>query len=139
MIVIYTAPGCASCRKVKNYLKENKLKYIEKNIFTTLLNPKEIKYLFSRSELGTDEIISRRSKIMQENKINIDSMKLDELCAFVSNNPSILRRPIILDNKNIQIGYDSDQIEIFAKARSLAHCEKSCPHYDTCGKLRNDA
>ena len=139
MIVIYTAPGCASCRKVKNYLKENKLKYIEKNIFTTLLNPKEIKYLFSRSELGTDEIISRRSKIMQENKINIDSMKLDELCAFVSNNPSILRRPIILDNKNMQIGYDSDQIEIFAKARSLANCEKSCPHYDTCGKLRNDA
>ena len=25
MIVVYTSPGCSSCRKVKNYLKENDL------------------------------------------------------------------------------------------------------------------
>ena len=44
MIVIYTAPGCASCRKVKTYLKDNEIEFKEKNIFKTLLNENEIKY-----------------------------------------------------------------------------------------------
>ena len=42
MIVVYTSPGCASCRKVKQWLKDRNLKYIEKNIFSTLLNENEI-------------------------------------------------------------------------------------------------
>lgn len=138
MIVIYTAPGCASCRKVKNYLKENMLPYKEKNIFTTLLNEKEIKYLISRCENGTDDIISKRSKIIQENKIDIDSMSLSELCKFISNNPSILRKPIIIDDKNIQVGYDDEEIQVFRKLKEIGKCDKSCPHYETCGGLRQE-
>ena len=42
MIVIYTSPGCASCRKVKAWLKEREIKFIEKNIFNVLLNRKEL-------------------------------------------------------------------------------------------------
>ena len=44
MIILYTSPGCASCRKAKQWLKDNDMKYIEKNIFTTLLKEDEIKY-----------------------------------------------------------------------------------------------
>ena len=36
MIVVYTSPGCASCRKVKQWLKDRNLPFIEKNIFKTL-------------------------------------------------------------------------------------------------------
>ncbi len=119
-------------------MKENNLKYIEKNIFTTLLNKKEIKYLISRTELGTDDIISRRSKLMKDNNLNIDDMTVDDLCHFVVNNPSILRRPIILDDKNMLIGYDPEEIELFRKVKEIARCEKSCPHYETCGLLREE-
>lgn len=136
MIVVYTSPGCASCRKVKNYLKDNSLPFVEKNIFNCLLNPTEIKYLLSRSENGSDDIISRRSKIIRENNINIDDMKVNELCEFVANNPSVLKRPIIIDNKNLQIGYDEEEIELFNKLKSMAKCDVNCQHYNTCGSLR---
>ena len=136
MIVIYTSPGCASCRKVRKYLKDNNLEFIEKNIFNTLLNDKEIKYLLSRTDNGTDDIISKRSKIIQENKVNIDDMSISELCNFVVNNPSILKRPIIIDNKNLQVGYDEEEIETFNKLKSLVKCDKDCPHYEVCGKVR---
>ena len=139
MIVVYTSPGCASCRKVKKYLKDNNLKYVEKNIFNALLDDKEIKYLLSRTENGTDDIISRRSKIMQENQINIDDMTLDELCKFVANNPSILKRPIILDKRNLQVGYDAEEIETFNRVKAIAKCDLNCPHYPKCGKLREEA
>jgi len=69
MIVVYTSPGCASCRKVKQWLKDRNLKFIEKNIFSTLLNENEIRHLLMRSENGTEDIISKRSKIIQEKQI----------------------------------------------------------------------
>ncbi len=140
MIVIYTSPGCASCRKVKAWLKERNLPYVEKNIFQVLLNKTEVKYLLMRSENGSDDIISKRSKIIQENNYDIDNMSTNELVDFIIENPSVLRRPIILNDKNFQIGYDSEEIDAFvpAELRKIAKCDKDCPHFEHCGKLRNE-
>ena len=40
-----------------------------------------------RSENGSDDIISKRSKIIQESHVDIDSMKIDELITFIKRNP----------------------------------------------------
>lgn len=140
MIVIYTSHGCASCRKVKNWLKERNINYIEKNIFNTLLNDKEIKYLLSRTENGSDDIISKRSKIVRDNNIDLDEISTDELCKFIVENPSVLRRPIIISDKNMQIGYDEEEIDAFvpAELRKIATCDTCCPHFDACGALRQE-
>lgn len=139
MVVIYTSPGCASCRKAKTYLKEHDIAFIEKNIFSTLLNEKEVMYLISRTENGTDDLISKRSKIIQEEKVDVDSMSLSELAKFIVNNPSILKRPIIIDDSNMQIGYDQDEIEAFAKMKKIATCDTKCPHFETCGITKEEA
>ena len=115
MIVLYTSPGCASCRKVRNWLKENDFKFIEKNIFTTQLQENEIKYLLLRSENGSEDIISKRSKVVINSKIEIDEMKVEELVHFVINNPSVLKRPIIVSENNFLIGYDVEEIEVLNK------------------------
>ena len=140
MIVIYTSHGCASCRKVKNWLKDRNISFIEKNIFKTLLNHKEIKYLLSRTNNGSDDIISKRSKIIRENNIDIDKVSTDELCKFVVNNPSVLKRPIILSEKEMQIGYDEEEIDAFVpkELRNVGKCDKNCPHYSCCGALREE-
>ncbi len=138
MIVVYTSPGCSSCRKVKNYLKSNHLPFIEKNIFNTLLNKEEVKYLISRTENGTDDIISKRSKIIQEDKVDIESMSLNQLCDFIVKNPSVLKRPIIIDDRNLQIGYDEEEIELFKKLKTISGCAGDCPHYQTCGEIRKE-
>lgn len=138
MIVIYTSPGCSSCRKVKTYLKDNHLDFIEKNIFNTLLNRNEIKYLISRTDNGTDDIISKRSKIIQENKVDFESMSINELCDFIVENPSILKRPIIIDDRNLQVGYDEEEIALFNKLHTISGCEKECPHFEVCGDARGE-
>ena len=56
MILFYTSPGCASCRKVKKWLKDHDLKFIEKNIFTTLLNETEITHSSIFEENGVEKI-----------------------------------------------------------------------------------
>lgn len=138
MIVVYTSPGCASCRKVKTYLKDREIKYIEKNIFKTLLNEKEIKYLISRTDNGTEDIISKRSRIFQEGNYDIDGMSLDNLCKFICENPSVLKRPIIIDDRNLQVGFDEEEIEVFNKVKKIGQCDKTCSHYANCGYLREE-
>ncbi len=137
MIVVYTSPGCASCRKVKSWLKEKHIPFIEKNIFQVILDPKEIKYLLSRSENGFDDIISKRSKLFQQGKIDLESMNTNELVNFIEKNPSVLKRPIIINEDNMQIGYDEEEIDAFVpkKLRSLAvsACSKEgCERYEQC-------
>lgn len=117
MIVLYTSHGCASCRKVRNWLEENKFKFIEKNIFTTQLHEKEIKYLLLRSENGSENIISKRSKVIMEEKIKIDEMTTDELANFVVKNPTVLKRPIIVSENNFLVGYDTEEIRVLIKYR----------------------
>ncbi len=137
MIVVYTSPGCASCRKVKQWLKDRNLKFIEKNIFSTLLNENEIRHLLMRSENGTEDIISKRSKIIQEAKVCVDDMSVKELVRFIQQNPSILKRPIILNEKSFLVGYDEEEIGAFVpqELRRVAReaCTTACPNYPICG------
>lgn len=135
MIRIYTAPSCASCRKVKAWLKEHNIPYVEKNIFSTILREGELRELLERSENGTDDIISKCSKIIKENDIDVETMSLNELIKFIQENPSVLKRPIMIDERRFQVGYNSEEIRVFIprELRQLAQCKipaEECPHFN---------
>ena len=130
MIRIYTAPSCASCRKVKGWLKDHQIPYVEKNIFSTLLRESELRELLERSENGTDDIISKRSKIIKENQVEIDDMSVNQLIHFIQDNPSILKRPIIIDERRFQVGYNAEEIRAFIP-RELRQMQE-CNHLDSC-------
>lgn len=113
MIILYTSPGCASCRKAKQWLKEHKLSFVEKNIFSSLLRDEEIRYLLMRTENGSEDIISTRSKVFQELDQDLDDLTFSELIDFIKVNPSVLKRPIIVDENSFVVGYDDDEITSF--------------------------
>lgn len=125
MITIYTSPSCSSCRKAKKWLDKFDLEYKEKNLFVTPISEKEIKYILEQTENGTDDIISKRSKIISENNIDVDDMTTQELIHFIQNNPSILKRPIIIEGHKLQIGYNEEDIRVFIP-REL----RNKPNYD---------
>ena len=136
MVKIYTSPSCSSCRKVKKWFDEQKIPYIEKNIFVATLNEKELMDILTKTENGTEDIISTRSKIVKESGVDIDSMTIKELIAFIKENPSILKRPIMVDDTKIQVGYNSEDIRVFIPhARRIAEwaCKHNeCPKYNDC-------
>ena len=113
MIRIYTAPSCASCRKVKAWLKEHDIPYVEKNIFSTILREDELRELLERSENGTDDIISKRSKIIKENKVDIEDMSTNELIHFIQKNPSILKSPIMIDVRSLTTVHNSAHLHLW--------------------------
>ena len=142
MIKIYTSPSCSSCRKVKKWFIEQNIPFIEKNIFVATLNEQELTDILMKSENGTEDIISKKSKIVKEKGIDIDSMTVKELIAFIKDNPSVLKRPIMVDDHRIQVGYNPDEIRSFIPhARRLAEwaCKNdSCPHFDSCAHFEHE-
>lgn len=113
MVTLYTSPSCTSCRKAKAWLEEHEIPFKERNIFSEPLTIDEIKEILRMTEDGTDEIISTRSKVYQQLDVDIDQLPLKELFSLIQNNPGLLRRPIILDEKRLQVGYNEDEIRRF--------------------------
>ncbi len=113
MVNLYTSPSCTSCRKARAWLKEHDIPFKERNIFSEPLTKDEIKQILRMTEDGTEEIISTRSKVFQELGINLDDLTMDELLDLVEKNPGLLRRPIIMDDKRLQVGYNEDEIRRF--------------------------
>ena len=141
MIKIYTSPSCSSCRKVKKWFLEQNIPFIEKNIFVATLNEQELTDILMKSENGTDDIISKKSKIVKESGLDVDSMTVKEIIEFIRVNPSVLKRPIIVSDNRIQVGYNPDEIRSFIPhARRLAEwaCKNdSCPQFDKCAHFEH--
>ena len=133
MLTVYTSPSCSSCRKAKEFLKEQDIPYTEKNIFVNVLNENELKDILTKTENGTEDIISKKSKIIKENKADINNMTIKELIAFIRENPSVLKRPIMVDETKLQVGYNSEEIRVFIpheKRMAEWACKKEdCPAY----------
>lgn len=113
MLNLYTSPSCTSCRKAKAWLKEYDISFKERNIFANPLNKEEIMQVLRMTENGTEEIISTRSRTFQNLKINLDDLSIDQLIDLVEKNPSLLRRPVIMDDRRLQVGYNEDEIRRF--------------------------
>ncbi|ADU31156.1 transcriptional regulator SpxA [Evansella cellulosilytica] len=113
MVTLFTSPSCTSCRKAKAWLQENNIEFVERNIFSEPLSVEEVKEVIRMTEDGTDEIISTRSKVFQELDVEVDALPLQTLFQLISDNPGLLRRPIILDEKRIQVGYNEAEIRRF--------------------------
>ena len=137
MITIYTTPSCSSCRKAKKWLDDHRIEYIEKNLFTHPLTEEDIELMLNNAENGFDDIISTRSKIFKDENLDIEDMRMSELKAFIIKNPSVLKRPIIVDKQKLQVGYNEEEIRVFIpkRLRELIMCvdcpnEKDCEYQD---------
>lgn len=128
MIKIYVSPSCSSCKKVKKWFTEQNIPFEEKNILNKPLKEDELKEILEKSENGTTDIISTRSKVIKENNVDVENMTISEMIKFIRENPSVLKRPIMVDDHRIQVGYNEEEITTFIpKARRFQQI-----YCDTC-------
>ena len=129
-VKVYTSPSCASCRKAKRWLSDFGINFIEKNIFVSKLNREELKAILEKTEHGFEDIISTRSKVFKERSVDINDMTINELLTFIEENPSVLKRPIIVDDRRLQIGYNDEEIRVFIPRELREHYNCAGCGYD---------
>lgn len=113
MILIYTVPSCSSCKKAEEWLRAHDLDYKEVNLLTADIRPEEIMKILSLTDQGTEEIISKRSKAYARLDMNFDNVSVNTLINLIEENRTLLRRPLIVDDKRLQVGYNEDDIRKF--------------------------
>ena len=120
-VTLYTSPSCTSCRKARLWFEEHGIAYREQNIFSEPLTVNDIKSILRLTEDGTEEIVSKRSRAYQEFTVDLDDLPLRDLYALIQEHPGILRRPIMVDEKRLQVGFNEEEIRRFLprKVRAL--------------------
>lgn len=141
MIKLYTSPSCSSCRKVKKYFKQYNIEFTEKNILSTSLHRDDIFKMLVNSENGFEDIISTRSKVFKDLNVDLNAMRIPELIEFIVKNPSVLKRPIIVTDYEIQVGYNDDDIELFLPPEirdiECEHCFSAPCEYEKAIKIED--
>ncbi|ARE27845.2 transcriptional regulator Spx [Lactococcus cremoris] len=113
MIDLYLSPSCTSCRKARAWFQSHKVPFVEHNILTQPMTTNDLRQILTKTENGTEDIISTRSKVFQKLAVDVDNLTINELLDLVTEFPSLLRRPIITDSKHLQIGFNEDEIRAF--------------------------
>ncbi|MCJ1979596.1 transcriptional regulator Spx [Pseudolactococcus carnosus] len=113
MINLYLSPSCTSCRKARVWFNSYGVPFEEHNILTQPMTAEDLKSILAKTENGTEDIISTRSKVFQKLNVDVDELTMNQLIALISEHPSLLRRPIIVDEKRMQIGFNEDEIRAF--------------------------
>ena len=113
MITLFLSPSCTSCRKARAWLEKHEVPFKEHNSMTSPLTTEELRNILALTENGTDDIISTRSKIFQKLNVDVEDLSISAWIKLIEENPSLLRRPIILDKKRMQIGFNEDEIRAF--------------------------
>lgn len=115
MLTIYTSYNCSSCKKVMNWLQKHGIAYDEYNFFSRDLTKEEVINMLKYTTNGFEDIVSSRSKVYIRYQEEIVNMKITQLIDFIIENPSILKRPIIVDDvtESVMIGYNEQEIMDF--------------------------
>ncbi|EGT4675964.1 TPA: transcriptional regulator Spx [Clostridioides difficile] len=112
MVVLYNSPGCVSGRKAKKWLSDHQIQYKEKDISKVFLTKKEIQNLLAKAENGTEDIISNRSNVYKKEESRINDLSISQLIKLIQEQPTILKRPIIINRYKMVVGYDEDELTI---------------------------
>jgi len=110
---IITGSSSLSTKKAKEWFVKNKIPYVERNVAKDPITLSELQKVLRMTVDGTDEIIAKRSKVYKELNVNLDELPLTELLELFQQNPGLLKTPIIMDEKRLQVGYNEDEIRQF--------------------------
>lgn len=124
-LMFYTYPSCTSCRKTKAFLQEQELQVSERHIFKDAPTVDELMQLLAISEEGVDSLLATRSQAFKQVDVDVEDLKLSELLKLMSENPKLLKRPILTDGKEVIVGYDKVSIETYARRHNTAAVQVS--------------
>lgn len=124
-LMFYTFPSCTSCRKTKAFLQEQELQVSERHIFRDAPTVDELLQLLAISEEGVDSLLATRSQAFKQLDVDVEDLKLSELLKLMSENPKLLKRPILTDGKEVIVGYDKVSIETYARRHHVVSTQVS--------------
>ncbi len=106
-------PKCGTCRKAKKWLQDNNIEFIDRDI--TIDNPTkdELKIWYEKSGLELKKFFNTSGVLYKEMglKDKIKDMSEDEMLELLSTNGKLVKRPILVNDNMILVGFKEENYE----------------------------
>ncbi|WP_041968282.1 Spx/MgsR family RNA polymerase-binding regulatory protein [Mesobacillus selenatarsenatis] len=113
MTVMIYGLGCRSTKKARKWMVNNQIPFVERDMMEEPLTVHELQELLQLTTDGTDDILSKRSLPYRTMNIDFDNLSLLELLELIHQHPRLLKSPLIVENKKLQVGYNDEEIRQF--------------------------
>lgn len=104
-------PKCTTCRRAKKYLEENNIEFIDRHIVEEKPTKEELKIWFEKSGLPINKFFNTSGVLYREMQLKdkVKTLPEDELLDILSTNGMLVKRPIIVKDDIVLVGFKEDE------------------------------
>ena len=110
MILVWY-PRCSTCIKAKKFLYDNNVSYELRDIVSNNPNYQELEDLLEKSNLDIKRFFNTSGLLYRSMNLKekLDNMSLDEKLELLSSNGMLVKRPILVDNNKVLVGFKKEE------------------------------
>lgn len=107
-INVYTNISSTSCRKAIQWFNKEGIPFTEIKMNKTGVTKEQLKVILSLTDNGLDDVLKRTV-----NRRALDDLSLHAALERIVETPSMLKVPIIISGRKMQIGFQEEYIRVF--------------------------
>lgn len=117
MLHIIGIPNCDKIRATKKWLTERGIEFEFIDVKKEPLTLEEIQEL--EFKVGVDVLVNSRGTTYRNLKIKEQNLTKDELLDVLVENQSMIKRPVLVHEESVLVGYDEEAFENFLNENNL--------------------
>ena len=113
MIEVYGIKNCDKIRKTLKWLSEREIDYQFYDLKKEPLNREELAEFVHR--IGLEVLVNKRGMKWRQLGLKDRNLSEDELFDLLLENQTMIKRPVLIREEAILVGYDEDAFETFVE------------------------
>lgn len=109
-IDLYVHPTCTSCRNAQAWLQERDIPYERRDYFRDRFTRDELRGILESAGLTPRDVLSKRARAYKE-LVSDRELTDDQLLDLMIQEPTLLRRPLVISGSDSVIGFDRKGLE----------------------------
>jgi arsenate reductase (glutaredoxin) len=104
-------PKCTTCKKAKKFLIENNIEFIDRHIAEENPTKEELKEWLAKSNLPINKFFNTSGVLYREMQLKdkVKALPEEELLDILASNGMLVKRPIIVKEDTILIGFKEEE------------------------------
>ena len=117
MYTFYGYPKCSTCINARKWLEENKINFENRHIVENNPTKDELKRFIALSGLSARKFFNTSGILYREMKLKekLVTATEDEMLDILSSNGMLVKRPLLITENGVLIGFKKDKWEEFFK------------------------
>jgi Spx/MgsR family transcriptional regulator len=101
-------PNCTTCRKARSYMEKRGYQLYFRDLAKERLTPEELENLIGNHD--HKEFLNTRNALYRDNNMKDNPPSRKEAIKMMSQEPNLIRRPVIVGGGRVVLGFDKDGI-----------------------------